>query len=744
MYGSKRLLLAAWLWSDILFVRTGWTLNTTTSNSVTPPSLAPVDCHCGFLDPTSNLVYTDSIIVYFNETTTVPPDIFSVGNFEHLYEKGWSLFYREGAVPTNVYFEKGSEWNLSPGWLSLNVSGYTAQHLVNGAQLQTVRQDIQYGTFRAFMRSPAPYAGGSALTMRLQHNNTSLAELDLLNMDDSADDACMQTSMSGQDPETSWGLNYTVLEEAQHNIGPWDFWRWRMDWGRESISWYIGENAGEWKVRMVPTSDASLVDVPTSFYLKHWSTGDANFMQGPPQNDSTASVGWVRLFFNSSVQSTSQINSTACDGSMMCSTEDINLRLSTAYNSESAISRRPPAWAAPQQSRTTGIALMAASLAFGLALIAYATVKKRFNPRTLDRSIAFAGPKRQEILTSPWPSTGGLGNSQTPSHGFTSQVDFELEIFERTESPTKVMGTGEAVYPGFLGEHGRSISECVLLYDDSTAASSTTAFTRGYVAGGPNILDTPGSRQEPPPSRHPGHGNVSVEQLVPPLTLAEASATELRRLVATVEAKPEGLPVTANPGARPTAPVAAPQPRTRVDYLAGLVALCSLLVSCEHFILTYNPAVVMEYLPQHYASEYWARRTIEPFFFNEVWVGLFFTTSTRFLTSGYLRTGDLKTIAEKVVCRYPRLMIPITAVILFEYFLMDVGAVKYLEYIPSLSWSTWPSTVVFPNFGYFVDETLQMFYLIPNAAPDHLELLHRCAVVSNIYPDKPTLEISTF
>lgn len=666
------------------------------------PSLAPADCHCGFLDPTSALVYTDSIIVYFNETTTVPENVFSVGNFEHPYEKGWSLFYREGAIPTNVYFEQGSEWNLLPGWLNLNVSGYTAQHLVNGAQLQTVRQDIQYGTFRVFMRSPAPYAGGSALTMRLQYNDTSSAELDLLNMDDSSDDACMQTSISGQDPETSWGLNYTVMEDAKHNIGPWDFWQWRMDWSPETISWYVGENTGVWKVRTVPTSNASLVDVPVSFYLKHWSNGDANFMQGPPQNDSTASVGWVRLFFNSSVQSTSQISSTACNGGMFCSTEDTNLRLSTVYSSESTSSWQPTKSTAPKRLQKAGIALMATSLAFGLALIAYGIIKKKANLKKLDGKTLFAGSKRLKVL---------------PSQAWTSQANFELDVFKRSGIPAPMTGAGETIYADFSGKHGRSISEQKLLHYDSTASSSTTAFIRKHIAAEPNVLDMPNSWQEPRSSRHLAHENVPIVQLVPPLGQAEASSTDPWRLTGVMEARPEGFARAANIGTHLKAPSALPQQRTRVDYLAGLVAICSLLVSCEHFILTYNPAVVMEYLPQHYASEYWARRTIEPFFFNEVWVGLFFTTSTRFLTSGYLRTGNLNIIAEKVVCRCPRLMIPVTAVILFEYFMMDVGAVKYLEFIPSLSWSTWPSTAVFPNFGYFIDETLQMFYLIPNAAP---------------------------
>jgi hypothetical protein len=125
----------------------------------------------------------------------------------------------------------------------------------------------------------------------------------------------------------------------------------------------------------------------------------------------------------------------------------------------------------------------------------------------------------------------------------------------------------------------------------------------------------------------------------------------------------------------------------------------------------------MEYVDQHYESEYWTRRTIEPFFFNNIWTGLFFTTSTRFLTTGYLRKGDLKFIAEKTVCRTPRFMIPIVSVIVFEYFMMDVGAVTYLEYLPSITWSPWPSTSVYPNFGWFLNETLQLIYLIPNAAP---------------------------
>ncbi|KAF2766803.1 hypothetical protein EJ03DRAFT_168544 [Teratosphaeria nubilosa] len=696
------------------------TIDNSTSSSNTSSSLIPADCHCGFGDPNTTLVYTDSIIVYFNETQSVPENIFTRDQFEHPYEKGWSLYYREGAKAENVWWENGSVWNFSPGWLNLNVSGYTHEHLVQGAQLQSIRQDILYGTFRVFMRSPLPWAGGSALTFKLQYNETSSAELDLLNMDDSTNDACMQTSTSNQDPVTSWGLNYTVME--QKNIGPWDFWEWRMDWNRENISWYVGD----WNTRTVPTTNASLVDVPTAFFLKHWSDGDASFMQGPPSSDSAASIGWVRLFFNSSTTTWSQADSASCNASMLCSTEDESLRLTTDHNAKSTVRWEPDKRHSNGKPRTAGIALMAASAAFGAALVVHALVQTWSSKRKSGK-----GSTRPKVFSSPMPSTYDIDQGRS----WTSQAQYELETLKIRDNSTALDNVHGDTRPAYL-MHGRSDSERPLTYRNSTAASSMTAVTTSPMTSGQMTsgLMTPGqSTLNLLDSRRtiyvdPAKG---ADMVISPseqsnrtcgtsAILEDSSNADLLKKATTTvvdQFEPEGSVAAANPGAKPTQVAALPQQRTRVDYLAGLVAVCSLLVSCEHFILTYVPSVVEEYLPYHYRSEYWARRTIEPFFFNEIWVGLFFTTSTRFLTSGYLRSGNLKVIAEKVVCRCPRLMIPITAVIMFQYFLIDVGATRYLEYIPSISWATWPSVSLYPNFGWFVDATLQMFYLIPNAAP---------------------------
>ena len=51
-------------------------------------------CPCGFQDPTTNLVYTDALVVYFNETEAIDDDLFMLQDFEHKKEQGWKYVKR--------------------------------------------------------------------------------------------------------------------------------------------------------------------------------------------------------------------------------------------------------------------------------------------------------------------------------------------------------------------------------------------------------------------------------------------------------------------------------------------------------------------------------------------------------------------------------------------------------------------------------------------------------------------------
>ncbi len=62
-------------------------------------------------------------------------------------------------------------------------------------------------------------------------------------------------------------------------------------------------------------------------------------------------------------------------------------------------------------------------------------------------------------------------------------------------------------------------------------------------------------------------------------------------------------------------------------------------------------------------------------------------------------------------------MIPITAIALLEYFLINTGSVKWLEYLPSITWPNWTFTLKVTDFKKYLTEILELAYLIPNAVP---------------------------
>jgi len=121
------------------------------------------DCSCGFLDSENGQLYTDATIVYFNETTDIGQD-FYVEHFANKKEYGWNSLYRSGALLENAVIEKSSldslgYNNTDSDSLALFIDPTTKHHLVNGGSIESLRQDMQYGSFRASMRGPQAGAG---------------------------------------------------------------------------------------------------------------------------------------------------------------------------------------------------------------------------------------------------------------------------------------------------------------------------------------------------------------------------------------------------------------------------------------------------------------------------------------------------------------------------------------------------------------------------------------------------------
>jgi hypothetical protein len=106
------------------------------------------------------------------------------------------------------------------------------------------------------------------------------------------------------------------------------------------------------------------------------------------------------------------------------------------------------------------------------------------------------------------------------------------------------------------------------------------------------------------------------------------------------------------------------------------------------------------YGPRHYSKvEQWLNYTIGGVVLSGLWIGPFFLTATRFLAMNFLKKGDLEDIFKKELKRVPRLFVPIVIISLLEYFFISMGVTSSLEWLPSVTYSTWPYVVAQKNFA---------------------------------------------
>ncbi|KAK4994226.1 hypothetical protein LTR66_005696 [Elasticomyces elasticus] len=724
-------------------------------------------CSCGFYDASSQQLYAESIIVYFNETSSLPSDVLAVQDFTHRSEKGWTSLFRHGARPFNARIGNFStaSWpeSVNKPSLELFVDAPTPDHLVYGAAAQSVRQDIQYGTFRASMRSAHPRAGGSALSMMLYFNESNSISIDMMNMN-TPEKARMTTLINGEYPSQSVSTNYSTIATGSTilpPVSPWDFLDVRFDWTKEAVNFTLASNL----TRSVSTVGHNLPTLPSHMLLKHWSTGDVSFMQGPPVKQSVANVAWIRWFFNSSLTTADARRAfdDRCNPSSACSVDDLSLRGSTIYH--------PTALLPWHKSASVGFfrlssALVAAAAGF-FGVIALTNV--------LVRRIAWHKLFRvRKSAASTVPPV--LNHDQR----------LELAVDASTEPTLDMMAIYDALQKLHDAKQGKeqtdtsdelTISAAETPYDARSIIATSPPSKIALTSGGidmvavnertPNsmyklsVRSGPNNQHSPPFSS--GIWSSAADTLVSATPVRSgrqtpkngteqaksSSSYDLSRLVSgrtddtyasqsrsanqsgTAE-KVEDIIVPergVHPDillvSLPTQQIATKS--QRIDYLAGLVALSCIAVTFVHFSLTFLPYTIGITDYAHSKSEYGARWSVGPYILTPIWIGPFFTTSCRFLVTRFLQDGNLANVANKMLLRAPRMLVPVAILAMLEYFFIEQGFTSKLKWLPSITWSSWPYVTNYPNFGYFINEVLELGFLIPNAAPQIVS--HYCVGV---------------
>ena len=757
------------------------TVSTADASNSTPATMT--DCKCGFHDATAGTLFTESVIVYFNETVAPPFNGFDIQEYEHKYEKGWNSQYRMGASPSNVHIGNQSANSSS---LELHLNPSTPQHLVVGSEIRTSRQDIRFGSFRALMRSPPAWGGGSVLTMEVKFNETESTALNLMN---TADPKTAWASMllHTDFPDHSKGAGYSNMTNI--TTSPWDFTEYRVDWTQNETKYYI-DNV-QYRT-ITKEQDRKLPSVPGALYFTHWSTGNWFSSQGPPINESVANVGWTRLFFNSSEMTKDDHAAfdSRCRLSDACAVDDMTLRGSTPYSSASTLKWKQVN--PPLSDHTpalvivvfcgvvSGLVILNAilrRLPFDKLRIAKQKLKTFREPKAKYHSSPYAqslqlvaeeatyspptpslystqGPRsdalslNEAMRSSVWPdaerhssawATPGVGMTPTLRHASRENLSIRMSAATLENAITRHPSLAPSTTTDTKEPGIRTLSKDLHAYfsahpldsrsDSPVGASSGSSVANDSSARHTGISMTKDVDAIEPARDAPPHYTTEVIDYATDAGKGFApivAVTPLRPQHARLEEfqtdesarkSPEQINEKQHATVRREALTNKPVPAKRVDYLAGLVALSSLLVTAIHFSLTFIPAAVNPGAYYHYKSEIWAKKIIDPYLLNLIWIGPFLMTSTRFLVASYLKSGKLLGVAEKTVGRPFRLLIPITAIAMLEYFLMDSGALTWLEYLPSVTWSTWPFAVVPTTFGNFISEILELAYLIPNAAP---------------------------
>lgn len=344
-------------------------------------------CECGYLDPSTNHLWTDASFSYFNETgledivmdPTKSPKVdgaetagetgdgqqtwSAVGNHINPYEESFGATYLSAVSYNNTYID-----NRTDG-LAMQVSTANQKtHVVNGSSIVTRRRDILYGSFRASVKPPfiKPIPGsdrgyGSGFQFALSYNASERMHVNIL-----TNDYMPNSTLGWSFAATRWDddpvktnltylQNFTIANETA-------FLEHRMEWLNQTVIQYKNDAENKSVSFFQYKKGRNTVNLPTTpapVSLQAWANGEPSSSQGPPAYEpNVVRVMYTRFFFNSSRverhdQFTAQCAAAASSANAVCSTEDYTLRTSTPFDLVAAQQFKPkktkfsvPIWAA--------------------------------------------------------------------------------------------------------------------------------------------------------------------------------------------------------------------------------------------------------------------------------------------------------------------------------------------------------------------------------------------------------------
>lgn len=272
---------------------------------------ANADCECGYAttmgDNDEQYVFTDLLETDFTRLESLSANTDWMGqtwNKSSQSARGefGETFSKQNLVvnPSRNDHGRGGYGNgddNQTAGLNLVVKSKVTDGLVPGAELDSARNDILWGSFRTGLKLTAN--PGTCAAFFWYYNDTQEIDMEFLSQDFDPSNNSFPVNLVLQSSESAEaGYNAQKTGNFKKVYLPFDptqdVHEYRMDFLPERVVFYAdGQPLAE-------MTGASVPDHPGHLILQHWSNGNPLWSGGPPTRDSSLTVAYVRAYFNSS------------------------------------------------------------------------------------------------------------------------------------------------------------------------------------------------------------------------------------------------------------------------------------------------------------------------------------------------------------------------------------------------------------------------------------------------------------
>ncbi|EJP64810.1 glycoside hydrolase family 16 protein [Beauveria bassiana ARSEF 2860] len=208
--------------------------------------------------------------------------------------------YSKSFTPDNVAVRPGAADKDASGrqaGVALSVSATIVNGAVSVAELDTARQDLRWGSYRAGMRMTP--VKGTCAALFWYFNDTQEIDMEFLSMEYDWEKKIFPVNIVIQSKESA-AKGYDANGTSTYRTVNLDFdpsagfHEYRFDYLPGKVYFYADSKLlVEMEGDQVPDSAGHLI-------LQHWSNGNPKWSGGPPQEDATIVVSYVKAYFNSS------------------------------------------------------------------------------------------------------------------------------------------------------------------------------------------------------------------------------------------------------------------------------------------------------------------------------------------------------------------------------------------------------------------------------------------------------------